>query len=61
MQAIVIGVVLLIFGIVVFINLIEIGVRNGINSSIIGKSFEEKNGIEENEKSLENHDLDNDR
>ena len=57
MQAIVIGVVLLIFGIVVFINLIEIGVRNGINSSIIGKSLEEKNGIKVDEKSSFNQDL----
>ena len=60
MQAIVIGVVLLIFGIVLFINLIEIGVRNGINSSIIGKSFEQKNEVKENDESF-NQDLDNDK
>lgn len=61
MQAIVIGVVLLIFGIVVFINLIEIGVRNGINSSMIGKSLEEKNGIKVDEKSSLNQDLEDEK
>lgn len=61
MQAIVISAVLFVVGIVVFINLIEIGERNGINSSIIGKSFEQKNEIKEDEKPLVNHDLDNNR
>ena len=61
MQAIVIAVVLLIFGIVVFINLIEIGVRNGINSSIIGKSYEQKHEIKVDDGPLLNQDLDNDK
>lgn len=61
MEPIVIGVVLLIFGIVAFINLIEIGVRNGINSSIIGKSLEEKNGIQVDEKSSLNQDLEDEK
>lgn len=47
MQAVVIGVVLLIFGLFAFIHIIEIGVRNGINSSIIGKSLEQNDGDKE--------------
>lgn len=61
MQAIVIGVVLLIFGLFALLNLIEIAVRNGINSSIIGKSFEQKNEVKEDEETLFNQDLDNDK
>lgn len=61
MQAIVISVVLFIVVVVIFMNVIEIAVRNGINSSIIGQSLAKKNGIKEDNKSFLDSDLDNDR
>lgn len=61
MEAVVIGVVLLIFGVFAFIHIIEIGVRNGINSSIIGKSLEQKEGDKEDQKSLLTLDVDQDK
>lgn len=61
MQAIVISVVLFIVVVVIFMNVIEIAVRNGINSSIIGQSLAKENGIKEDNKSFLESDLDNDR
>lgn len=61
MEAVVISFVLFIVGLVIFYNIIEIAVRNGINSSIIGKFLESKNEIIEDEKSFLGDELDNDR
>jgi hypothetical protein len=61
MQAIVLGVVFFIIGIIIFMHVIEIAVRNGINSSIIGQSLEKKNGIIEDKKPSLDSDLDNDK
>lgn len=61
MQTVVISIVFFLVGVVVFMYVIEIAVRNGINRSVIGQFLEKENGIKENEKSFLNSDLDNDK
>ncbi|WP_342542993.1 hypothetical protein MHH33_03730 [Paenisporosarcina sp. FSL H8-0542] len=61
MQTIVISIAFFLVGVVIFMNVIEIAVRNGINRSVIGQFLEKENGIKENEKSFLDSDLDNDK
>lgn len=61
MQTVVISIVFFLVGVVIFMNVIEIAVRNGINRSVIGQFLEKENGIKENEKSFLDSDLDNDK
>ena len=61
MEAVVLFIVFFMVGLVVFYNVIEIAVRNGINSSIIGQFLEKKYGIKEDKKSFLGDDLDKER
>lgn len=58
-MSIVISIVVAIVGLLALYGIIEAGVRNGINSSIIGQFLEKRNEIEEDKKSFLDDDLDN--